>query len=241
MHKMAQKRKSDDNRVPVVEKLYRENQESYHEAGGFDTNDDEYAEKRERIAEAMQKKRDRPYEHIDAPENCMECSKPLFDSILWERFCYAVCDSCRDDQGKHKLIARTEAKNEYLLKDCDFDIRKPPLRFISKKNPHNPRYGDMKLYLKVQVEQRALDVYGSFDDLEEARSARIANREVVAEKRFERKIKEMRKEVRGFSHIKIDVGAPHEHEYGEESYDAKKDSYSKDCRICKYRLTYEKM
>lgn len=37
------------------------------------------------------------------------------------------------------------------MKDCDFDIRKPPLRFVSKKNPHNPRYGDMKLYLKLQV------------------------------------------------------------------------------------------
>lgn len=49
------------------------------------------------------------------------------------------------------MIAKTEAKKEYLLKDCDFDIRKPPLRFVSKKNPHNPRYGDMKLYLKLQV------------------------------------------------------------------------------------------
>lgn len=57
----------------------------------------------------------------------------------------------RDNEEKHKLISRTEAKQAYLLKDCDLDKREPPLRFILKKNPHNPRWGDMKLYLKLQV------------------------------------------------------------------------------------------
>lgn len=57
----------------------------------------------------------------------------------------------RDNEEKHKLISRTEAKQNYLLKDCDLDLREPPLRFVLKKNPHNPRWGDMKLYLKLQV------------------------------------------------------------------------------------------
>lgn len=57
----------------------------------------------------------------------------------------------RDNEEKHKLISRTEAKQNYLLKDCDLDKREPPLRFILKKNPHNPRWGDMKLYLRLQV------------------------------------------------------------------------------------------
>lgn len=59
--------------------------------------------------------------------------------------------SCRDPEDKHKLITRTEAKEEYLLKDCDLDKREPVLKFIVKKNPHNSRWGDMKLYLKLQV------------------------------------------------------------------------------------------
>ena len=59
--------------------------------------------------------------------------------------------SRRDDKGEHKLIARTEVKSMFLLKDEDLDVRKPPLRFYAKKNPHNPRYGNMKLYLKCQV------------------------------------------------------------------------------------------
>lgn len=59
--------------------------------------------------------------------------------------------SLRDNEEKHKLISRTEAKQHYLLKDCDLDQREPPLRFTLKKNPHNPTWGDMKLYLKLQV------------------------------------------------------------------------------------------
>lgn len=52
---------------------------------------------------------------------------------------------------KHRLVSRTEAKQQFLLKDCDLDRREPPLRFVLKKNPHNPRWGDMKLYLRLQV------------------------------------------------------------------------------------------
>ena len=40
---------------------------------------------------------------------------------------------------------------KFCLKDCDFDLRKPPLKFIVRKNPHNDRWGDMKLYLELQV------------------------------------------------------------------------------------------
>ncbi|KFV47195.1 DNA repair protein complementing XP-A cells, partial [Tyto alba] len=57
----------------------------------------------------------------------------------------------RDAEDKHKLITRTEAKEEFLLKDCDLDKREPVLRFILKKNRHNAQWGDMKLYLKPQV------------------------------------------------------------------------------------------
>lgn len=57
----------------------------------------------------------------------------------------------RDNEDKHCLITKTDARNEYLLKDVDFDKREPQLKFIVRKNPHNPRWGDMKLYLKLQV------------------------------------------------------------------------------------------
>ncbi|XP_029767181.1 DNA repair protein complementing XP-A cells isoform X2 [Terrapene carolina triunguis] len=81
---------------------------------------------------------------------CEECGKQFMDSYLMQHFDWATCDNCRDVEGKHKLITRTEAKQEYLLKDCDLDKREPVLKFILKKNPHNSQWGDMKLYLKLQ-------------------------------------------------------------------------------------------
>lgn len=74
--------------------------------------------------------------------------------------------SCRDVEDKHKLITRTEAKEEYLLKDCDLDKREPVLKFIVKKNPHNSRWGEMKLYLKLQVQK--LTVFQTFLQLNTA-------------------------------------------------------------------------
>jgi DNA repair protein len=58
---------------------------------------------------------------------------------------------CRDNEEKHRLITKTDAKNLYLLKDCDLEKRDPPLKFIVKKNPHNAHWGSMKLYLELQV------------------------------------------------------------------------------------------
>lgn len=93
-------------------------------------------------------------EPIDFPvvyETCIECDEKYTESYLMNDFGYSVCDKCRDPDEKHSLITRSEAKTEYLLKDCDLDKRQPPLRFISRKNPHNVRWGEMKLYLHLQV------------------------------------------------------------------------------------------
>lgn len=92
-------------------------------------------------------------------EKCLECKEQYIESYLMKNFEYSVCDKCRDPDDKHSLITRTEAKNEYLLKDCDFDRREPPLKCIIRKNPHNVRWGEMKLYLHLQIEQRALEVW----------------------------------------------------------------------------------
>ncbi|KAL3080078.1 hypothetical protein niasHT_034636 [Heterodera trifolii] len=192
-----------DDRIPAVEKLYKQNQGTYATAGGFDEDDDWCEERREQISEAVQKKRNLPFEHLVAPEECKDCGGSLFsDAILWNRFNYPVCDLCRDETERHKLIARTEAKERFLLKDCDLDLRKPPLRFVSRKNPHNARYGDMKLYLKPQLEARALELYGSFAKLEEEREKRERQRKATAEKRFEQKIQKIRKEVGKWQKIK---------------------------------------
>ncbi|XP_019732358.1 DNA repair protein complementing XP-A cells [Hippocampus comes] len=171
---------------------------------------------------------------------CDDCQKPFMDSYLSNSFDLSVCDKCRDSTEKHKLISRTEAKQIYLLKDCDLDKREPPLKFILKKNPHNPRWGDMKLYLKIHVEKRSMEVWGSEAALEEAKETREENREVQKQKRFNKKVKELRRAVRSSMWTK-DTSA-HQHEYGPEVVvDPEEDLYKKTCRTCGHELTYEKM
>ncbi|XP_034044349.1 DNA repair protein complementing XP-A cells [Thalassophryne amazonica] len=171
---------------------------------------------------------------------CDDCQKPFMDSFLSNSFDLPVCDTCRDNEQKHRLISRTEAKQQYLLKDCDLDKREPPLRFILKKNPHNSRWGDMKLYLKQQVEKRCMEVWGSEEALEEAKETREENREVQKQKRFNKKVKELRWAVRSSTWTKD--SSVHQHEYGaEEVVDAEEDLYKKTCTTCGHELTYERM
>uniref|UniRef100_H3BX47 Xeroderma pigmentosum, complementation group A n=1 Tax=Tetraodon nigroviridis TaxID=99883 RepID=H3BX47_TETNG len=171
---------------------------------------------------------------------CDDCQKPFMDSYLSNSFDLCVCDSCRDNEEKHKLISRTEAKQTYLLKDCDLDKREPPLRCILKKNPHNPRWGDMKLYLKLQVEKRCMEVWGSKEALDEAKESREENKELQRQKRFNKKVKELRRAVR--SSVWTKDTSIHQHQYGpEEVVDPEEDLYKKTCSTCGHELTYEKM
>uniref|UniRef100_A0A1A8MEF5 Xeroderma pigmentosum, complementation group A n=1 Tax=Nothobranchius pienaari TaxID=704102 RepID=A0A1A8MEF5_9TELE len=171
---------------------------------------------------------------------CDDCQKPFMDSFLGNTFDLSVCDKCRDNEEKHKLISRTEAKQRFLLKDCDLDKREPPLRFILKKNPHNSRWGDMKLYLLLQVEKRCMEVWGSEEALEEAKETREENKEAKKQKRFNKKVKELRRAVRSSMWTK-DTSV-HQHQYGpEEVVDPEDDLYKKTCTSCGHELTYEKM
>ena len=91
-------------------------------------------------------------------------------TFMISMFDLVVCDNCRDmsKDGDHELMAKTEARTTFLLKEHDFDEGEhgPALRYISRRNPHNPGGGQMKLYLRLQVEERAMKVWGSEVGLE---------------------------------------------------------------------------
>ncbi|KAK7078248.1 hypothetical protein SK128_014931 [Halocaridina rubra] len=171
--------------------------------------------------------------------NCLECDKLFNNSYLLHNFDHPVCDECRDNEEKHNLITKTDAKNEYLLKDVDLEKREPPLKFIVRKNPHNERWGDMKLYLKLQVEKRALDIWGTEEALDEAIEKKEEQREISKQKRFNKKMKELRMNVRSSLYTRATKN--HEHEYGEEEYDADGDEYSRTCKTCGHSYTYDKL
>ncbi|XP_058721178.1 DNA repair protein complementing XP-A cells isoform X1 [Poecile atricapillus] len=205
--------------------------------GGFFLEEEENEEKEERGAGEKIVHPPAPVLEFDYLI-CGDCGKEFMDSYLMQHFDWATCDNCRDVEDKHKLITRTEAKEEYLLKDCDLDKREPVLRFIVKKNPHNSRWGEMKLYLKLQVIKRSLEVWGSEEALQEAKELRRDSREKMKQKKFDKKVKELRRAVR--SSLWKKQASIHEHEYGpEENID--EDTYKKTCTICGHEITYEKM
>lgn len=74
------------------------------------------------------------------------------------------------------------------MKDCDLDKREPPLKFIVRKNPHNVNWGEMKLYLHLQIEQRALEVWGSEENLLTEKEVRDTKREGAKIKKFNKKV-----------------------------------------------------
>ncbi|XP_011640974.1 DNA repair protein complementing XP-A cells homolog [Pogonomyrmex barbatus] len=177
---------------------------------------------------------------IGTLNECEECQQKFGDSFILRTFNLVVCDKCRDKEGKHSLITKTEAKQEYLLKDCDLDLREPPLKYIVRKNPHNANWGEMKLYLHLQIEQRALEVWGSEENLLKEKEARDLKREGAKIKKFNKKIKELRMQVRSSLYDKT-TKASHVHEFGKDTYNEEDDTYTHTCTTCGYEETYEKM
>ncbi|XP_053611600.1 DNA repair protein complementing XP-A cells homolog isoform X2 [Plodia interpunctella] len=182
--------------------------------------------------------RDAPLVHIADQPQCMDCERRFPQSFLFDTFDYELCDDCRDDEGSHSLITRTEAKTEFLLKDCDLDSRPPPLRCLRRRNPHAPR-GDMRLYLRPQVEARALQVWGSEQRLQRERQARAEARARGRELQTTRRLRALRMDVRGSLYVR--ARAAHEHAFGPESYDADADEYKRTCSTCGFVQTYEKL
>ncbi|KAK0090399.1 hypothetical protein PV325_000681 [Microctonus aethiopoides] len=202
--------------------------------GGFLIEDDDELERE------MLNFKETPAPIIENLPSCEICQKEFKDSILLTKFDHPVCDLCRDPDDKHSLITKSEAKEEYLLKDCDFDKREPPLKYILKKNPHNNRWGEMKLYLHLQIEKRALEVWGSEEVLLEEREKRDMKRQESKVKRYNKKVKQLRMEVRSSIYDKTKK-ASHTHKFGADTYNEDDDTYTHHCIECNYEETYEKM
>ncbi|XP_059619888.1 DNA repair protein complementing XP-A cells homolog [Phlebotomus argentipes] len=180
---------------------------------------------------------------IDLPvtyEECLECDDKFAESYLMHHFNYSVCDKCRDSEDKHSLITKTDAKKDYLLQDCDLEKREPPLKYIVRKNPHNVRWGEMKLYLHVQIEKRALEVWGSEERLRQEHELRDEKREKSKIKKYNKQMKQLRMDMRSSLYDKTSA-ASHVHKFGPENYNEEDDTYTHTCLTCKYTETFEKM
>ena len=66
------------------------------------------------------------------------------------------------------------------------------MKFLTRKNPHNQRWGDMKLFLRLQVEERALEVWKNEENLEKEHEKRLEKRDQAKAKKFNKKLKALR-------------------------------------------------
>ena len=178
-------------------------------------------------------------------KECDECEDGFSNSFLFSNFGENICDNCKDLKGRHALITRTEAKNEYLLKDVDLDKREPPLRCLLKKNPREYARGYMKLYLKLQIEERALLVWETEEKLEEERERRGVKRESRKRKQFEKQMKNLRMAARS-TYYQKKLTTVHEHEFGDEEQitdgdDPYGEYFRQVCVSCGFEKKYEKM
>lgn len=126
------------------------------------------------------------------------------------------------------------------MKDCDIEKREPLLKCIVRKNPHNSRWGSMKLYLHIQIEERAIEVWGSKEALLAEKDDREEKKDVSKAKKYSKQLKELRMNVRSSLFDKT-KGATHVHTYGPETFNEDDDTYSHTCTACKHVETYEKM
>lgn len=208
-------------------------------AGGFlidereiEANESERAAKIAKIADDL---------GTDIPlsyQQCVECEEDFADSFLYKNFGVNCCEQCQSDDTA-ALITKTTAREEFLLKDCDFDKREPPLRFISRKNPHKSTWAEMKLYLRTQVEARALEIFGSLDKIAEQKELREDKKEMAKAKKYNKKLSELRKAVRSTLYDK--TTKKHEHEFGESTYNPETEEYFHACLKCEYSETYEEL
>ncbi|XP_014250521.1 DNA repair protein complementing XP-A cells homolog isoform X2 [Cimex lectularius] len=233
------KKSSKFNKVPIVETIKKNiisiNGNQFRDTcGGFLIEETQATPK-------TTESDDNTFELLDITTHiCKECQKEFFESYLYKYFEFNVCDGCRDSDTKYSLITRSDLKKEYLLKDCDIDKREPPLKFISKKNPHNQMWGDMKLYLLPQVIERAIEVWGSLEKLEEEHSGRVHKRVEQKAKKYNKNLKALRMSARSSLYNRT-KGPNHEHNFGPETYNEDEDNYSRSCITCSFVDTYEKM
>lgn len=91
----------------------------------------------------------------------------------------------------------------------------------------------MKLYLRSQVEARALEVFGTVEAIAEQKEKREEAKELSKAKKYNKKLSELRKVVRSTLYDK--TSKKHEHEYGaSECIDQENDVFTHTCVSCGY-------
>ncbi|CCH62114.1 hypothetical protein TBLA_0G01700 [Henningerozyma blattae CBS 6284] len=128
---------------------------------------------------------------------CIECKINLeMDPIIDDIFKKRVCKSCvKQMPEKYSLLTKTECKTDYFLTDPELNDVELFHR-LEKPNPHSGTFARMQLFLRLEIEEFAFKKWGGEEGLDEEWARREKMKSDKREKKFEKKIKEMRMKTR---------------------------------------------
>lgn len=135
-----------------------------------------------------------PLDLANAPK-CFECGSLEIDPNFYSNFRNVrVCRRCtKEKPDKYSLLTKTECREDYLLTEPELkDVGILPR--IEKPNPHG--FSRMQLFLRFQVEEYAWKKWGSAEGLDREWERREAARLLRRDKKYQNKMKEMRKKTR---------------------------------------------
>lgn len=139
---------------------------------------------------------DLPPMDIHGAPTCSDCRSIALDKKMLEIFDCKVCKSCKEKYPeKYSLLTKTECKEDYFLTEPELaDVAL--FKRLVKENPHSGTFSRMQLFLRCQIEEYAFKKWGSEESLDKEWLRREEMRKNRREKKFNNKLKEMRKKLR---------------------------------------------
>ncbi|KAI8321901.1 DNA repair protein [Martensiomyces pterosporus] len=127
---------------------------------------------------------------------CHECGSLDLDIAYLKIFRVKVCKQCIEAiPDKYSLLTKTEAKEDYLLTDSELRDRER-LPVWEKPNPHKSTWNNMLLYLRENLEEFAVDKWGSLEELDKEFERRAAEKRDRKEKKYRRSVADLRRRTR---------------------------------------------
>ena len=174
-------------------------------------------------------------------KRCQDCkSLSNIDYTYHTNFDIIICKTCiKNNPELYSLLTKTEVKTDYLLTEPE--LASPTFHTMLKKNPHNSTYSSMILYLRKEVEDFVVEKYGSLEKLDEEFEARVAKKKKLVEKKYEKKLKELRVKTRsGILGKERTLKNNHVHVYGKKTRKiGTVDEYVQSCTECGIEIEFD--
>lgn len=124
---------------------------------------------------------------IKENEKCFFCSCLRIDVEIQKTFYKNICYDCKFTHLK--LITKTSAIKDFLLNDDELKN----FKYLSKPNPRSGVWRDMQLYDIEQIKTRAIEKFGSLEEIEKEKIKRSTLLLDRKKQKIRDKVKDLRK------------------------------------------------